>query len=173
MDWKLKKAKDVMKKQVVAVRPTLLIQELANLFDDRGISGAPVINRYGHLVGVVSKTDLVRHNRDGETPHDRFSFYKEGTQEFLPKGFHLETPDRTEVAEIMTPAIIQAKEETPVPQLARVMRRKHIHRIFITNKKKLLGVVTTMDLLRLMEGGARTGVKKKSKTKKTAARKRR
>ena len=63
----------------------------------------------------------------------------------------MESPDWTEVAEIMTPAIIEVKKDTPASELARIMRHKHIHRIFITQGKELLGVVTAMDLLKLIE----------------------
>jgi CBS domain-containing protein len=146
------KAKDIMKKRVVAIRPEMLVQEVAQVFDDKGISGAPVIDNQGHLLGVVSKSDLVHHQRDGEGDH--FSFYKAGSGvEVLPKGYHMELPDRTRVREIMTPVIIQAKESTPVRDIARMMRRKHIHRVFIMEGKKMKGVVTTMDLLKLFDGG--------------------
>jgi len=153
MTWKSKKAKDVMHKRVVVVRPEMLVQEVAKLFDDKGISGAPVVDVEGHLLGVASKSDLVHHQRDGESDH--FSFYKAGSGvEVLPKGYHMELPDRTRVREIMTPVIIQAKESTPVPHIARMMRRKHIHRVFIMDGKKMKGVVTTMDLLKLIEEGS-------------------
>ena len=150
MNWKKVKAKDVMRKRVVSIKPEMLVQEVAKVFDDKGISGAPVIDNHGHLLGVVSKSDLVHHQRDGEGDH--FSFYKAGSGvEVLPKGYHMELPDRTRVREIMTPMIIQAEESTPVPDIAKMMRKKHIHRVFIMEGKKMIGVVTTMDLLKLME----------------------
>lgn len=154
MDWQKKTAKDIMRKKVVAVRPNILIQELAQILDDNGISGAPVINHSGSLVGVVSKTDLVHYQRGGEGSPDKYAYYRDSSPSNLPQGYHVEAPDRTQISEIMTPAIIQAEEDTPVTELVRLMRSKHIHRIFVTKGKKLLGVVTTMDLLKLMEGTA-------------------
>lgn len=145
-------AKDIMRRQVVSIRPEAYVHELASLLDDRGISGVPVIDGRGELLGVVSKSDLVHHQREGELQPEQHAFYREGA---LPQGFHVEVPDRTRVKEIMTPAIISAEEETPVAALARMMRRRHIHRILVTRGRRLSGIVTAMDLLRLLEAGRR------------------
>lgn len=138
-------AKTVMKRKVITVKENLLASELARLFEAKHISGAPVVDRAGHLVGVVSKSDLVRHECEGA------DLYKD-SDEPLPKGFHVENPDRTTVADIMTPAVIEAAEDAPASQLARLMRKRHIHRVFITKEKRLKGIVTTLDLLKLLEG---------------------
>ena len=126
---------------------------MAKILDENGISGAPVLDPEEHLLGVVSKSDLVHHQLDGDRGDDEYSYYRGSSVEVLPKGFHVEVPDRTAVRDIMTPTIIQANEDTPVSELALVMRQKHIHRIFITRKNKLCGIVTTMDLLRVLENG--------------------
>lgn len=138
-------AKSVMKKKVITVRENLLARELAQLFEDKHISGAPVVDRQGALVGVVSKSDLVRHEVEGA------DVYADSEQP-LPKGFHVENPDRTTVADIMTPAVITASEDAPAAELARLMRKRRIHRVFITREKRLKGIVTTLDLLKLLEG---------------------
>ncbi|MBI5594599.1 MAG: CBS domain-containing protein [Elusimicrobia bacterium] len=137
-------AGDVMQKRVVSVRPNMLVRELARILDEKRISGAPVVDRDGRLVGVVSKSDLVHHELDDVDAH-------EAEDSHLPKGFHLESPDRTRVADIMTPTVVEAAREAKVPDLARLMRRRRIHRVFITKGRKLLGIVTTLDLLRLLE----------------------
>lgn len=143
-------ARHLMKTELVSVSPEIHLRELAQLLDDKGISGAPVIDRDGTLVGVVTKSDLVRHQHTGE-PADRLAYYRHPHVEVLPRGYHEEIPDRTQVREIMTPAIISAREDAPAAALARLMRRRRIHRVFITRDKKLCGVVTTMDLLRVVE----------------------
>lgn len=137
-------AKSVMKRKVITVKENLLASELARLFEAKHISGAPVVDPAGRLVGVVSKSDLVRHECEGT------DLYKD-SDEPLPKGFHVENPDRTTVADIMTPAVIEATEDAPASQLARLMRKRHIHRVFITRDKRLKGIVTTLDLLKLLE----------------------
>lgn len=137
-------AKSVMRRKVITVKDNLLAGELARLFEAKRISGAPVVDREGRLVGVVSKSDLVRHECEGA------DLYKDA-DEPLPKGFHIENPDRTTVADIMTPAVIEAAEEAPASEIARLMRKRHIHRVFITKDKRLRGIVTTLDLLKLLE----------------------
>lgn len=116
-------ARDIMHRKVKTLTPETSIREAAKLFSDRRITGAPVVSREGHLVGVVSQTDLVR---------------REGA--------------RARVEQIMTPWAVSFEEETPVLELARQMLRKRIHRVVITRDGKLSGIVTTMDLLKaLME----------------------
>lgn len=137
-------AKSVMQKKVITVKANLLAGELARLFEAKRISGAPVVDSAGRLIGVVSKSDLVRHECEGA------DIYRD-SDEPLPKGFHVENPDRTTVADIMTPTVIEATEDAPASQLARLMRKRHIHRVFITRDKRLCGIVTTLDLLKLLE----------------------
>ncbi|MDE2290893.1 MAG: CBS domain-containing protein [Elusimicrobia bacterium] len=137
-------AADLMHRKVETVRPNMLVGELARLLDSKRISGVPVVDRGGRLVGVVSKSDLVHHETEGADVY-------ESESRPLPKGFHSEMPDRTTVADIMTPAVVEAPPEASVGRLARLMRRRRIHRVFITKGQKLLGVVATMDLLKLLE----------------------
>ncbi len=146
------KAKDLMKKNVVTVAPRIHLKELAQIFDERGISGAPVVGANGVLLGVVSKSDLVRYQHAEEFVPDDNAFYTDGSSDPFPRGFHVQVPDRTRVEEIMTPTIIRADEEAPAAALAKMMRRRKIHRIFITKEERLCGVVTTMDLLKVIAG---------------------
>ncbi len=156
MEWT---AKDVMKTGVVTVRPEIYVRELARILDERDISGAPVLDHHEEVVGVVTKSDLVHFQRTGEYSPDRHAFFKQSDGGDVPKGYHVEIPDSTRVSEIMTPAVFMAREETPVASLAKLMRRKHIHRLFITRGKKLVGVVTTMDLLKVFERAERPAKK--------------
>lgn len=137
-------AKDLMQKRVVSVKPGMLVHELAKLLDEKRISGAPVVDHDGHLIGVVSKSDLVHHELEGA------DVYADSAAK-LPRGFHEEAPDRTTVADIMTPAVIEAREDAPARDLAKLMRRRRIHRVFITRGRRLMGIVTTLDLLKLVE----------------------
>lgn len=114
-------AKDIMRRKVKTLTPETTIREAAKLFSDRHITGAPVVSREGHLVGVVSQTDLVR---------------REGA--------------RARVEQIMTPWTVSFEEETPVLELARQLLRKRIHRVVITRDGKLSGIVTTMDILKAL-----------------------
>ncbi|MBI4422845.1 MAG: CBS domain-containing protein [Elusimicrobia bacterium] len=144
-------ARDVMRKAVLTARPDMTVRELAQFFTEHHITGAPVTEENGVLLGVVSQTDLVRHELEiGPPEPDRAPAFYHESERPIPRGFHFETPDLTRVREVMTPAVISADEEMPLRELARLMQRKRVHRVIITRRGALRGIVTSMDLLRVL-----------------------
>jgi CBS domain-containing protein len=141
-------AKDIMRRKVKTLTPRTTIREAAKLFGDRHITGAPVVSEKGHLVGVVSQTDLVRRERE-RTPNQTARFHAEEEQ-LRASGCHLDDPDFARVEQIMTPWAVSFEEDVPVLELARQMLKKRIHRVVITRDGKLAGIVTTMDLLKAL-----------------------
>jgi len=145
-------AKNVMRRRVISVSPELTLREVAKRFIDRRITGAPVVSKDGRLLGVISQTDLVRHQRDGSprqagTP----GHYALADEDLvLRPGFHVELPDDTRVREVMTPATATTAETTPIDAIARFMLKRRIHRVIVTRGEKLAGIVTSMDLLRAL-----------------------
>lgn len=142
------KAKDIMRKGVVTVKSYFTVQELAKVFTEHCISGAPVVDQSDRVIGVVSQTDLVSARRGG-SPGVALFHSAEG-EPTTAVGMHYEDMDGTRVEEIMTPGAISYDEETPVGELARVMVDRHIHRVLITRKGRLAGIVTTMDMMRAL-----------------------
>ncbi len=140
-------AKDIMRRRVVSVRPEMTLRDLARLFTDRGISGAPVVDSRGALLGVISKTDLVRQERQAAVSHVP-PFYRQSDELGTPHPVQLEAPDFTRVRDAMTPTVLSADEETPLSELARFMLKRRIHRVIITRDGKSRGIVTSMDVLR-------------------------
>jgi CBS domain-containing protein len=136
-----------MRKKVVAVESWLTLPELSKLFLEKGISGAPVVDEVGAILGVVSQTDLVRTRR--EAPAGVPSYHTE-FDDARSAGLHIEELDRTRVEQIMTPGAISLDEMTPVEKVAKVMIDSHIHRVLITKGDKLAGIVTTMDMMRAL-----------------------
>lgn len=144
-------AKDIMRKRVITVAPEMTLRELAKLFMDKQITGAPVVDERGKLLGVVSQTDIVRKDREKLPEADIPGYYQHpGDKALYQSGFQIEDPDFTRVSDVMTPAVLSAEEDVPVEQLAQVMLRKHIHRLVITRSGKLCGIVTTTDMLRAL-----------------------
>lgn len=144
-------AKEIMRKRVISAKPEMTLKELAKLFTERRISGAPVVDGKGKLLGVVSQTDLVRFDRESapasavQVPY----YYRDGQSE-LPKGFQIEDPEFTRVKDVMTPAVFTGDEETSVKELAEIMLKKRVHRLIITKDGRLKGIVTTTDLLKAL-----------------------
>ena len=162
------RARDIMKRNVFKLEPSSTIEDAVTAFTEMHISGAPVVDRSGKLIGVVSQTDPVRNERESSPRVAEVPGYFKGLDGgVLPKGFQVEAPDYTRVKDIMTPWTLSAYENTPIEELAKTMLRRHIHRIIIVKKDgKMAGIVTSLDLLRAVlsvKGG--NGRKAKAKRK--------
>jgi CBS domain-containing protein len=138
------KAKDIMRRNVVTVSPLATAKELAELLTKHKITGVPVVDSHGALMGVVSQTDIVRKQARSEKD-DALDYYRDVMPLFEPVS---RVKDEATVFDLMTPAVLSADEETPVGDLARQMLARRIHRLPITRNKRLVGIISTMDILR-------------------------
>jgi len=145
-------AKDVMTAEILSVREDLAVPELASFLAENNITGAPVLDGSGKFVGVVSVTDIAESEAtpgDWE-PGDRVAPGERG-------GLHVENGGR-QVRDIMTPTVYTVSEDTPVSELAHAMITGRVHRLFVTRKGRVVGIVTSLDLLSLLcEGAAPPG----------------
>jgi CBS domain-containing protein len=157
--WKMA-AKQVMNPDVITVRDHLTVQEVAAFLTESQISGAPVEDGEGRLVGVVSYADIARAASDPdalEPPPPEPEFFTRGweeaplSQEDL-RGIHL-TGSGLTVADIMTPRLHSIDGDAPVSEAARMMLDAHIHRLLVTSGHKVVGILTTFDLLKLLVDG--------------------
>lgn len=146
-------AKDVMSRRIFKARPWQYAREVARLLDDRGVSGAPVVDALGRLVGVVSKSDLVHAERGGDRRPERLDFFRFPQAEGFLHGYYQGPSDRTTVRQIMTKGVVKADESTAVGDLAQLMLGRGIHRVLITRKGRLTGVVSALDLLKVLSHG--------------------
>jgi CBS domain-containing protein len=172
-------ASDIMSKNVICVLKDADLRDLGKLFLAKGITGAPVIDRDGDLCGVVSQTDLLYYQltRDDEliVPSD---FYQSARVEGRPlaKGFQIEDVNTGTVEEVMTPIVHAVVATTPVAAIAKMMTRRHIHRVIVRRGMKVAGIISALDVLRVY-GGAQVGkptktrqaARPKTRTKATAA----
>lgn len=142
------KAKEIMQKKVLALDPDMPLSEAGKIFVSQHITGAPVVDADGNLVGVLSQTDLVREG-PGEGVGEVSVYQLAREEEFQTYGFQVESSGKT-VRDVMTPKVVSCPEDTPVEDLAREMLRKHIHRVLITRRGQLSGIVSSMDMLRAL-----------------------
>src|SRR6266545_2136962 len=121
-------AKQVMNPDVITVRDDMSVQEVAAFLTENQISGAPVEDGEGRLVGVVSYADIARATADPnalEPPPPEPEYFMRGWEE-APfsvedmRGMHIATPGLT-VAEIMTPRLHTIHDEASVSAVARLM----------------------------------------------------
>lgn len=150
-------AKDVMNEDVLSVGMDWSVEYLTDFLVENGISGAPVTSENGKLVGVVSLTDIVRHNSlPGKESRSNipYDYYRHGLEHQYAKedmrSLSIGTEPLDTVRDIMTPMIFDVNEDTKVKQVADTMIRGRIHRVFVTREQKLAGVITTVDMLKVI-----------------------
>jgi CBS domain-containing protein len=149
-------AQDVMNPQVLAVRPDMSVHELALFLTENQITGAPVLDRAGRLVGVVSETDIAESESERDALAADYSdpgFDVRGWEDDADasdiRGLRVEGDERR-VEDIMTPAAYTIPHDTPVPRIAQTMISGRIHRLLVTRDQHVVGIVTSLDLLRLL-----------------------
>ena len=150
MDWL---AEDIMSPNVLCVFADMDLRDLMKLLLDRRITGAPVTTPAGTLRGVVSQSDLLRYNisRDDELVMES-DFYGTARVEgrYLPRGFQIEDANTATVSDVMTPVVHKVKPSTPVEEVARMMRRKHVHRVIVEDEGKVAGIISALDVLAVL-----------------------
>ena len=148
---------DVMSSKELSAEANWSLDKLGEFLVDNSISGAPVTDADSELVGVVSMTDIVRQNgttgktSGSEAAHDvyRYELERHLSQEEI-KVFHTHYESPVEVRDIMTPMIFKVGEGDSIKEVAETMLKGNIHRVFVTRGNKLVGIVTTLDMLKVI-----------------------
>lgn len=142
-------AQDIMSREVITVDEQATVKELARIFTTHQISGVPVVNSEGKLVGVVTENDLIFQSKKVHIPT---------MITILDAVFYLEKPDAmkeemkkmigSRVADILTGAAITVTETTPVDEIATIMAEKNIHTLPVVNGEELVGVIGKRDIIK-------------------------
>ena len=141
-----------MTKNVIRVSDEWTVNELARFLTDRGISGAPVVNAVGRLVGVVSLTDIARAAGDGQAHVGTQSLYQPELKISVDevRNLSIEAGSDLTVRQIMTPLVFEVGADSSVSDVANTMVRGRIHRVFVVDGGEVVGVVSALDLLQLL-----------------------
>lgn len=173
--------RDLMRTAVVTVVREMTVRELAQLFAEKRISGAPVLDREGKLVGVVSATDVMQLvAREAEISSGQVDWStgllaeeREEDDGFRVGGavhFTLADPgaraetglDQHCVADIMTPVAFALHPSDSLRDALRFFVGGRVHRALVMENDQLLGILTPFDVMRALDGlvsdaeGART-----------------
>jgi CBS domain-containing protein len=147
-----------MESHVISVNPEASLLDAHRLFVEEEISGAPVIDEQGTLVGVISSTDLLRaveeehYTAISDTDYFRSTLsYSAPDWSGAPDDFQDRLAKRR-VSEAMTANVITVPPTEAAPAVAKTLRENHIHRVFVVDKTELLGIISSSDILRLVEG---------------------
>ncbi|MFA6054642.1 MAG: CBS domain-containing protein [Thermodesulfovibrionales bacterium] len=142
------KAKDIMTKEVITVKPETTIEELARLLMKQQISGAPVVDDKGKIVGVVTENDLISKNSRLHIPTILRLF-----DAYIPLGTSKMESDIRKMAastveDICTKEIITVDEEASVEYIATIMTEKRIHILPVVREGKLVGIIGKKDMIK-------------------------
>ncbi len=146
-------AKDLMQPNVICVTAETTLAEARDLFVRHRISGSPVIDEEGNLIGVVSLADIARVGLAKDT--DDFpdnSFFISGPSLYGGdlSGITEQLEERV-VEEAMSTDIYTCAPDDRISVLAVAMRHHRIHRLIITEGRRVVGIVTAFDLIQVLE----------------------
>ncbi|RKZ36799.1 MAG: hypothetical protein DRQ37_03360 [Gammaproteobacteria bacterium] len=150
-------ARDVMTERVLSAAADWSILRLTEFFGENAISGAPVIAETGEMLGVVSITDILREggvaegDAEDDLPHE---YYLQALESRFDQddlaALHLEVAPEVTAKDIMTPMVFEVGEADSIQTVADTMIKGHIHRVFVTRDKEIVGVITAMDMLKVI-----------------------
>ena len=112
-------AKDIMTTDVITVGENLEILDVCKVLAEERVSGAPVVNKEGKLVGIITERDLLFYN-----------------------------PLVTSIKDLMTKEVVTVTEDTPVDEITRLQLTHSIKRVLVMRGEKIVGVISRMDILR-------------------------
>lgn len=150
------KASDIMTKDVICVNPEMKINELDKIFVKHKVTGAPVVDENKNLVGVVSQSNIVNYDlMKGMHAGSISDYYRSTGIEPRQMTDDFMTTDTlnlidTEVQDIMASNVITANSDDSIHDLANTMCDNKIHRLVIVKGNKVVGMVSTLDILKVV-----------------------
>jgi CBS domain-containing protein len=122
------------------------VSQAAQLLLQYGISGLPVVDDDGRLVGVITEGDFLRRVGAG-VQHPRPRWFELLFSPGRLADEYVHTHSRR-VDEVMTREVVTASEETPMEDIARLMERHRIKRVPVVRENKVVGIVSRANLVR-------------------------
>ena len=142
---------DVMTREVITVRKTTTIRELAELFATHRISSAPVVDDRGDLIGIVTESDLVEQDKSLHIPTVISIFdwviYLESDKKFEKE---LKKMSGRTVGDIYSPDVVTVSPEATAADVADIFSRKKVTAVPVVEGGRLVGIVARIDLIRSM-----------------------
>lgn len=145
-------ARDVMTTEVITVNPSTTVRALAALLSEKSISGAPVIDATGRLVGIVSEGDLLHRAETGTERRvqrrrswwlDSVAAEEEAARDYV------KAHGRT-VNDIMSRDVVSVSETTDLGEIAHLLETKKVKRVPVLRDGRLVGIVSRANLVRAL-----------------------
>ena len=144
-------AKEIMTTEVITVGPEETVKEAAKILSENKISGLPVLDDEGRLIGVVTEQDLIVRNKKFDFPEyiyfldsiiylESFNSFEEDFKKMIA----------TTVEEVMSDDVISVDPETPIEEIATLMSIENINRVPVVKDDQLVGIISRADIVRVM-----------------------
>lgn len=143
------RVEEIMTRDVITVTPTTSIHQAARLMVDHGISGIPVVDDRGAVVGLLSEGDLILRQKPRERMPWWRAFFRDG--ERLAREYQKAVG--TTVAEVMTQAVVSISPTLPIESAAAVLEQHRVRRLPVVAEGRLVGIVSRADLVKVLAKG--------------------
>jgi CBS domain-containing protein len=146
-------AADLMMPNPISLRDDATVREAVEALTDHGFSAAPVIDEAGRPVGVLSRADILVHDRN-KGARSGAAAYGERSDlatagECLGAGAPVEPVDTARVRDIMTPAVFAVGPGTPAAKVVEQMLALKVHRLYVVEEDgTLVGIISALNVLR-------------------------
>jgi CBS domain-containing protein len=147
------RAHQIMTRSVISVTPDTTVVEAANIMLQRHVSGLPVVDEKGKLVGVVSEGDFIRRSEIGtQRKRGRWLRFILGPGKSASDFVH---EHGRKVSEVMTAQPLTITEDTALAEIADLMERNNVKRLPVIRGDKVVGIVSRANLLQAVASLAR------------------
>jgi CBS domain-containing protein len=146
------KVRDIMTTDVVSVKPNTPVNEVAKVMGARDISGVPVVDEAGAVVGIVTELDLIVRNTRLDMPHflqilDLGAIPLELPSQYQQRLRHMLG---TRAEDVMSREVVTIGPDDSVEQLAELMVKRRVNPVPVVEDSRLVGVVSRADLIDMM-----------------------
>jgi CBS domain-containing protein len=136
------RAIDVMSSPVISIKPEATVQEAASVLAVNRISGAPVIEESGVLLGMISEADLLRRVELGTEVRQHRS---DESRKNRGAASYVKSYGRF-VIDVMTEAVMAVEDTAPLSDVARLLEQHHIRRLPVMRAGRVVGIISRADL---------------------------
>ncbi|NOX54320.1 MAG: CBS domain-containing protein [Planctomycetes bacterium] len=156
-DVSARSVRDVMNADVVSIRPHDAVHDALHLLLNKALSALPVVNHQGRCIGILSVTDLIAMTHELVEELSDPGRIQEVLMEWLDKNIKEVHSDRRKVATLMTEQVVSIRPDASVLDAAQIMLQNRVHHLpVVDDDGKLVGILSTMDLMRAFLDAAQT-----------------
>ena len=144
-----------MGSNVMTVATTTPLTDVARLLSEHQVTGMPVTDEVGHIVGVLSMRDIIERYADGDADHRVRSFYELVSDEgpgVDREALELPYDSQDLAGDVMTAQVHTVHKDAPLPEVAQQMVELGVHRLLVEDGGKHVGLISTTDVLRAVAG---------------------